>query len=142
MDRVVIDSSVAIKWFFTEPDSAQAHELLAGHQAGALELLAPDLIYTEVANICWKRHQFQGIAAHDAQQVVQAFRTIRFQVTTAVDLLDDALSLAMQHGRTVYDSLYLALMVREGCRFVTADARLANSLASILPDIVPLAAYV
>jgi predicted nucleic acid-binding protein len=31
-------------------------------------------------------------------------------------------------GRTVYDSLYIALSMHEGCRFVTADERLVNGL--------------
>ena len=51
--------------------------------------------------------------------------------------LAGALEIAMQMGRTVYNSLYLALAVAEGCPLVTADERLFNSLQG-----TPLAAHV
>ncbi len=35
----------------------------------------------------------------------------------------------MVTGRTVYDCLFLALAVRDGCQMVTADRRLAHALA-------------
>ena len=41
-----------------------------------------------------------------------------------------AIEVALATGRTVYDSLYIALAMNEGCRFVTADERLVNGLAS------------
>jgi predicted nucleic acid-binding protein len=56
IDRVVVDSSVAIKWFVEEPYSVEAHRLLEGYQDGTLTLLAPDLMYAEVGNIVWKKH--------------------------------------------------------------------------------------
>jgi predicted nucleic acid-binding protein len=51
IDRVVVDSSVAIKWFVEEPYSVEAHRLLEGYRDGTLTLLAPDLLYAEVGNI-------------------------------------------------------------------------------------------
>jgi predicted nucleic acid-binding protein len=51
MDKVVVDSSVAIKWFVVEPYSVEAHYILEAYQAGTLTLLAPDLLYAEVGNI-------------------------------------------------------------------------------------------
>ena len=40
----------------------------------------------------------------------------------------NALELAMRYDRTVYDSLCLALAVRQNCQMITANRRLANSL--------------
>lgn len=40
---------------------------------------------------------------------------------------------------SVIVKLYLALSEREGCRFVTADERLANAVRAALPDVVWLA---
>ena len=48
MDTVVVDSSVAIKWFVVEPYSVEAHYILEEYQAGTLTLLTPDLLYAEV----------------------------------------------------------------------------------------------
>ena len=37
--------------------------------------------------------------------------------------------------RDAYDSLYLALALREGCPFVTADQKLVNALAGTVPGV-------
>lgn len=47
--------------------------------------------------------------------------------------------LAITQQRTVYDSLYLALSLREGCDFVTTAERLVNALALHFPNVVWLA---
>jgi predicted nucleic acid-binding protein len=41
-----------------------------------------------------------------------------------------AIGVALATSRSVYDSHYVALAMHEGCRFVTADERLVNGLAS------------
>jgi predicted nucleic acid-binding protein len=48
-------------------------------------------------------------------------------------LLDTAFAIAAQFGRTVYDSVYVALAVASKAHMVTADERLANALAAYLP---------
>ena len=80
-DRVVVDSSVAVKWFFEEPYSAEAHRLLEAYEVGSLTLLAPDLLYAELGNIVWKKHRFQGLAAEDAEEILTTFRLMTFAVT-------------------------------------------------------------
>jgi predicted nucleic acid-binding protein len=57
-------------------------------------------------------------------------------VEWVTDLLEDAYALAVQHQRTVYDTLYVALALREGCSFVTADEKLANALSSSVSSVV------
>ena len=46
---------------------------------------------------------------------------------------------AVIHRRTVYDMLYVALSIREGCQFVTADERLVNALGGAIPNVIWLA---
>jgi predicted nucleic acid-binding protein len=139
MDQAVVDSSVAIKWHVVEPYSAEARRLLDEYQAGSLSLLAPDLIYAEVGNVVWKKHRFQGVAAADAQLIIDAFRTLTFTLTPAASLLDDAFHLAVAHQRTVYDAMYLALSIREKCRLVTADEKMVNALGATFPNLVWIA---
>jgi predicted nucleic acid-binding protein len=136
MDTVVVDSSVAIKWFVVEPYSVEAHYILEEYRAGTLALLAPDLVYAEVGNIVWKKHRFQGLAAEDAEEVLTAFRLVTFVVTSCAALLEEAYRLAVTHQRTVYDAMYLALSLREHCRWVTADERIVNALGAIFPQII------
>jgi predicted nucleic acid-binding protein len=136
MDTVVVDSSVAIKWFVVEPYSVEAHYILEEYQAGTLTLLAPDLLYAEVGNIVWKKHRFQDLVAEDAEEVLAAFRLVTFMVTSCAALLEEAYRLAVTHQRTVYDAMYLALSLRENCRWVTVDERIVNALGAIFPQII------
>jgi len=49
-ETLVVDASVAVKWFLPEPDAEPAVALLrAGHR-----LIAPDLLWIEVASVLWK----------------------------------------------------------------------------------------
>jgi predicted nucleic acid-binding protein len=51
MDKVVVDSSVAIKWFIPQDYSLEANKILNSYQRNQLVLFAPDLIYAEIGNI-------------------------------------------------------------------------------------------
>jgi predicted nucleic acid-binding protein len=140
MSEVVIDSGVAVKWYVLEPHSAEARRVLAEYRAGRLSLLAPEFIYAEFGNILWKKQAFQGFSSADAQDIVDEFRTqVALPLTSTADLLDDAYRIAVAHKRTVYDSLYLALSVRAGCRFVTADEKLANAVGAHFANVIWLA---
>jgi len=136
MADLVVDSSVAIKWFVVEPYTAEARQILDDYQTGIISFTAPDLIYAEVGNIIWKKQQYQGLAADDAQDIITEFRKIKIRVTTAEVLLEDAYQLAVKHQRTVYDSLYLALSLRQQCQFVTADEKLVNTIGSFYPNVI------
>ena len=136
MDKIVVDSSVVIKWFVVEPFSTEARRILDEYATGALALHAPDLINAEVGNVVWKKHRFQGLAAEDAQQIIDEYRNLTFVLTPTADLLDDAFRLAVTHERTVYDALYIALSVREQCHYVTADEKLVNAVSASLPNVL------
>ena len=130
MDVLVVDSSVAVKWFVVEAYSTEAQRILDTYQNGTLSLLAPDLINAEFGNIIWKKHIFQGLAASDADDIFDKFRQMQFTFTPTAGLLEDAYKIAATYRRSVYDALYLALSVRENCRFVTADEKLVNAVGS------------
>jgi predicted nucleic acid-binding protein len=57
-----------------------------------------------------------------------AIRRTPFVVQTTKSLAPRALKLAHETGRSVYDSLYLALAIRRACPLVTADERFFNGL--------------
>ena len=136
MANLIVDSSVAVKWFVPEPYSTEARRILDGYQAGTLSFLAPDLINAEFGNIIWKKHLYQGLESADAQVVIDEFRKITFTLTSTGNLLEEAYRLAVTHQRSVYDMLYVALSIRESCRLVTADERLINAVGSLFPNVV------
>lgn len=139
MANLVVDSSVAVKWFVVEPHTVEARKILDGYQNGSLSFLAPDLINAEFGNIIWKKHLFQGLAAADAQHVLDEFRALQLTLTSTALLLEEAYQLAVRHQRTVYDALYLALSLRENCQFVTADEKLVNAVGASFPNLIWLA---
>ncbi len=100
---------------------------------------APDLISAEVGNVVWKKHRFQGLALADAQQIIDEFRKLTITLTPTAELLDEAFRLAVANGRTVYDSLYIALSAREQCPYITADEKLANAVSAVFPNVIWLA---
>lgn len=122
-ESLVVDSSVAVKWYLPEDGSDRAALLL---QSGK-SLIAPDLLVAEVGNVLWKRRRDVPVAEIEA---------IGVALTTACPvslypsdaLLQGALSVALTYDRSVYDSLYLALAVSADCSLVTADARLGTAL--------------
>jgi predicted nucleic acid-binding protein len=123
--RWIVDAGVAIKWFVPEPDSALAHVLLS--RPG--QLLAPDIIVPEFGNVLWKKVRRGEISRGDADRFVQSFLTRRpLDIRPSHSLLRHALDIATTYGRTVYDSLYVALAVAQNCPMVTADQRLVNTL--------------
>lgn len=139
MMNLVVDSSVAVKWFITETHTAEALRIKTDYENGGLNLLAPDLIYAEFGNIIWKKQVFQGLNAIQAEEVIEKFLQLQINVAQAQPLLDIAYQIAATHKRTVYDSLYIALSQREQCQFVTADEKLVNAISGSFPNVIWLA---
>ncbi len=139
MDQVVVHSSISVKWYVSEVYTTEARAIFGEYQAGAFNLLAPNLIYAEFGNIIWKKHVFQGLPKPEAESAIAEFRALPLVITPIADLLEEAYQIAVTYRRSVYDCLYLALSRREGCRFVTADEKLINALGGAFPNAVWIA---
>ena len=135
MMQLVIDSSVAIKWFVPEPLSDKAALILDDYRAGAIEFCAPDLLFAEIGSIVWKKQTLQGFPAADAARTLHDLQQIQWSILASRNLLDEAFRLAVQHRRTVYDCLYVAASLRLNCPLVTADERLVNAISGSLPNV-------
>ena len=138
MDLLVVDSSVAVKWFIPEIHTDLARKIYSRYQNGDIGLLAPEFIHAEVGNIVWRKQIFEGMSASDAEAVIANFQAVGIDLTSSADLLTSAYSLAVTYRITVYDALYVALSIREQCRMVTSDERLFNATGTSLSNIVLL----
>jgi predicted nucleic acid-binding protein len=118
--RVVVDASVAVKWFIPEELSADARMFLAAEY----ELLTPDLLWAELGNVLWKKHRRGELDQRTASRLFGDVSRIPIEFHAVGRWTGAALELAMRYGVTVYDGLYLALAAGNGCRVVTADRRL------------------
>ena len=124
MRAVVVDASVAVKWFLPEIHAEAARRVLARRR----ELLAPDLIWAEVGNALWKQSRRAQISPEAARGILQDFERFPLRTSPAKALLEPAWELAARFDISVYDSLYLALAIGRRCVLVTADLALYRSL--------------
>ena len=126
----VVDTSVAVKWFFDEPLSAAALEILRDARSGANPLVVPDLIYPEFGNAVRKRVVRHGLAPEDGALIVAAFSRLPFRdVLPSRPLLPGAYRLAIEHDCTVYDAVFLAAGSTTRSELVTADEQLYRAVA-------------
>lgn len=128
--RCVVDASVAIKLFVAEDLSDNAARLFGVLTTGsAAELLVPDLFYIECANILWKHVRRFGFPVSDARAAIQELGALALASVPTSELTVRALEIAVAAGITAYDASYVALAERANTSLVTADERLANTLA-------------
>ena len=123
--RLVVDASVAVKWFVEEEYSVDAGRLLEqGH-----ELYAPRLLASEVGNALWRKVRTGELERSRAATLAAAISKVAVRWTEDEEVCPDAVRLSLALDRPVYDCVYLALAHRLGATLVTADVRFANALA-------------
>lgn len=120
---IVVDASVCVKWVLAEQDSDAAEALLEQ------ELVAPALWIVEAANVLWKRARRGELTA---DEVNERLGELAQAPITTLSIEDDILAageLACRLDHPVYDCLYLATAIREGCHVVTADRKFVSAVA-------------
>ena len=126
----VVDASVGVKLFVAEPLSAAADALFALLTADPPgRLVVPDLFYVECANILWKHVRRFGYSADDARQNLADLTALSVIAVPIVDLVAEALPIALDNGISAYDACYVALARRLQLPLVTADERLVRVFA-------------
>ena len=136
MTALVVDASVAAKWYLPEKDETlvtPARRLLGDYLRNDVQFTVPDIFWPEFGNIMWKAARVKRITPERAFSGLVLLKDLKLPTYPSSDLLAEALQIALVHGRTFYDSLYVALAVRTKTNLITADERLANALAAHLP---------
>lgn len=123
MTSLVVDASVVLSWFLPE---ALTRAALPWRHAG--QLLAPDFLLIEGANVFWKSVQRGTLTEAEAVRQMALFQSVPIELAPAQALLADAYRLAITYGRSLYDCLYLALALQQDCPLVTGDRRLFNAM--------------
>jgi predicted nucleic acid-binding protein len=122
---MVIDASVAAKWFFEEEFTQNALFLISADR----DLIAPDVILPEVCNVAWRRVLDDGFSAAQARSIALALPDLLAMTIPSDELIGSALDLALELQHPVYDCMYLALSQARQVGLVTADRKLLRRLA-------------
>jgi len=136
MKSFVLDASVAAKWMLPakgELFRGEAFRLLDAYEAAEVSLLVPDIFWPECGNIVWKSVRQGRLPSADAELAVQLLLDRKIPTISSVELLPEALSIAFNFSRSVYDSLYVALAAQTKKELITADEKLANAMAAQFP---------
>ncbi len=120
--KLVVDASVAVKWFVEENLRQEARLLVKqGH-----ELVSPDFILIETANIAWKKALRGEIGKDQARTIVAAVPQYVPTLYPSSELMDRALELALALDHPVYDCLYLSCADIVDGVLITADEKLCE----------------
>jgi predicted nucleic acid-binding protein len=122
---LIIDASVAVKWFIHESDSEAARLILDRDEV----LLAPDLLVVEVCNTAWRRSRIGDISQAQCRAIADRILKTPVGLRPTAPLAPAATAIALALDHAIYDCFYLALAEIEGMRLATADRRFLAKLA-------------
>lgn len=115
--NLIVDASVASKWFLDERGSEEAREVARN------ALRAPDLILAETFNAVWKRWRRGEATADQLAAIVPALRRTIGDFVPIVELMHVAARISEAYRHPVYDCIYLAAAIEAKLPLVTADER-------------------
>lgn len=133
-DRMVIDSSVAAKWFLKdslEEDIDLAVDILAAFLADDVELHAPRIFTYEVCGLLTKAcntldpsTKKPRITVQYAKKCIQELFGLPIQISEAsLEEGTEALQMAVDYSKTHGDMTFLRLAELHDCEWCTADAK-------------------
>lgn len=124
--EVILDASVAVKWFSREDETDLATKLRDEHLAGRMTLISPDLLIYEVSNAL--RHN-PGFNASDVRGAVKDLFDLELDlVPPNEEIFSKAAVRAFELGISIYDACYIALAELMGLEFVTGDKKLYRKI--------------
>jgi len=117
---LVVDASVAIKWFVEENRSDAARAVLTSGES----LVAPDLVVPEACNAAWKKVKRGEISQEQGAAVARVLPMSFDRLIPTAELASRAFALGHQFEHPVYDCFYLALAETESATLVTDDTQI------------------
>lgn len=123
--KLVIDASVAVKWFVKEPGHDDALAILSRGD----ECFAPDLIISEVAGALDKKIKKPEITSSQAVEAISSLQS-HLSFFSANKCVIKALELASELNHPVADCVYMACAMDIGATVVTADAEFVRKASN------------
>jgi predicted nucleic acid-binding protein len=119
MKKIVIDSSVVIKWLNSnrEDDLEKADKLLSDVRSGKVELLAPEVMKYEVGKVFYYSKRLTQL---ESKIVLDAFFHLPIKcIVLDQELSKEAHAIASAYDLSYDESIYLALAEQKGAIYIT-----------------------
>lgn len=123
MKKLVIDSSVIVKWLHQEDELYldQADRIIKDAQSGKITLLAPELAKYEVGNALLLSKK---VILEDVKISLTSLFSLPIQFTTQVEEnAYETYKIAQQAGITYYDASFAALAKQENATLITDNPK-------------------
>lgn len=125
---LVLDTSVAIKFYLAEDLMEEAGRLRTAVAEEAAELIAPSTIQPEFWNALWQQHRRGGLSLEEVRDTWREFAEDPISFFDIDSLIPRAVEMAASSGAIIYDALFLALAEEMNTVMVTADGKLLKVL--------------
>jgi predicted nucleic acid-binding protein len=126
--ELVLDTSVAVKFYLPEDLRNEALRLLGAVEGGQAKLLAPGTVQPELLNALWQQYRRGVLSLEEASEFWFDFSETSLDLYAPEDLMPRAAEMTFETGVIVYDALFLALAEDAGTVVVTADGKLLKAL--------------
>lgn len=127
--RVVLDASVAVKWFHEEEFADEALKIRDASDRGRLELIVPSIFPYEVINALRRPPNL-----FDREQLKSAGESLELRALLGENVhkgdLNGTMELSLKYSINPYDASYLLLANRFKTVVITADKKLSKSISN------------
>ena len=114
MKELVLDASVAIKWFIKEDGDARAKRLLKSFKSGSLEVYVPQIFFFEIGNIVSLHTE---IPIDSTSRFLESLFSLGLKTENVTEeYLKDVIKASRQNRISAYDASYVTL-----ARLLNAD---------------------
>lgn len=117
--RIVVDASVAVKWFILEERRDLARRLFGA----GFSRIAPDFLQLEVANVLSRKLRDGTIERSQCQVAMSALSDGLVAMVPSMIHIGRAFQLSAQIRHALYDCLYVAVAEAEDATVVTDDEK-------------------
>jgi len=121
----VLDNSVVCGWLLQNQASAYADAI--SQRLERDRAVAPPLLHLEYANVLRTACMRGRLIAQQAQQAIHHIQQLPIDTDAQHAKPGELLALALRHGLTVYDAVYLDLALRRQLPIATLDVALADA---------------
>lgn len=128
MKTIVLDTSALMRLFIPDgpiPDGLD--QLILDAEKDEVDLLAPNLIIIESAQVLLKKSNQELLTKDEAESLFGDIRSLPIRLFEPAEFIKTALSIAIDQNITVYDALFVSIAQYYSATLVTVDSKLKKT---------------